>query len=57
VTGFSNFCANLGGVAFAYGLGAFKDATGSFDAGLWALAGMCAAGLAVTGLIARLPRR
>ncbi|MGI5282132.1 MFS transporter [Nonomuraea polychroma] len=57
VTGFSNFCANLGGVAFAYGLGAFKDATGSFDAGLWALAGMCAAGLAVTGLIARLPLR
>ncbi|MEU4223840.1 MFS transporter [Nonomuraea sp. NPDC026600] len=55
VTGFSNFCANLGGVAFAFGLGAFKDATGSFDAGLWALAGLCTAALAVTWLISRLP--
>ncbi|MGW0810934.1 MFS transporter [Nonomuraea sp. NPDC002799] len=55
VTGFGNFCANLGGVAFSFGLGAFKDATGSFDAGLWLLAGMCAAGLAVTWLISRLP--
>ncbi|WP_103961435.1 MFS transporter [Nonomuraea solani] len=55
VTGFSNFCANLGGVTFSFGLGAFKDATGSFDAGLWALSGMCAAALAVTWLISRLP--
>ncbi|SDL42006.1 Nitrate/nitrite transporter NarK [Nonomuraea maritima] len=57
VTGFSNFCANLGGVTFSYGLGVFKDATGSFDAGLWALAGLCAAGLAVTWLISRVPAR
>ncbi|MEV0381499.1 MFS transporter [Nonomuraea sp. NPDC050643] len=56
VTGFGNFCANLGGVAFSFGLGAFKDATGSFDAGLWALSGMCAAALAVTWLISRLPK-
>ncbi|MEV4581599.1 MFS transporter [Nonomuraea jabiensis] len=55
VAGFSNFCANLGGVTFSYGLGAFKDATGSFDAGLWALAALCVAGLAATWLISRLP--
>ncbi len=55
VTGFSNFCANLGGVVFSFGLGAFKDATGSFDGGLWALAGLCAAALSVTWLISRLP--
>ncbi|GAA4965885.1 nitrate/nitrite transporter NarK [Nonomuraea thailandensis] len=55
VSGFGNFCANLGGVAFSYGLGAFKDATGSFDAGLWTLAGLCVAGLVATWLISRLP--
>ncbi|SDI29393.1 MFS transporter [Nonomuraea jiangxiensis] len=57
VTGFSNFCANLGGVTFSFGLGAVKDASGSFDAGLWALSGMCAAALAVTWAISRLPVR
>ncbi|MBT2235454.1 nitrate/nitrite transporter [Nonomuraea sp. NEAU-A123] len=57
VTGFSNFCANLGGVALSFGLGAGKDATGSFDAGLWVLAGLCTAGLVVTWLISRLPAR
>ncbi|MEV0623422.1 MFS transporter [Nonomuraea sp. NPDC050404] len=57
VTGFGNFCANLGGMAFSYGLGAVKDATGSFDMGLWLLAGMCVAGLVATWLISRLPER
>lgn len=50
--GFSNFCANLGGLTFAYTLGAVKDATGSFDGGLYALAGLCLVGLAAAGLLA-----
>ena len=34
VSGFGNCCANLGGFASTLGLGAIKDATGSFDIGL-----------------------
>jgi nitrate/nitrite transporter NarK len=55
VAGFGNFCANLGGFAFTLGLGAIKDATGSFDIGLFTLAGLCVAGLVATLLIATLP--
>ncbi len=54
-SGFSNFCANLGGLTFAYTLGAVKDATGSFAAGFYSLAGMCVVGLVATFLISRLP--
>lgn len=54
--GFSNFCANLGGLTFAYTLGAVKDATGSFDGGLYALSGLCVIGLAATGLLAMAAR-
>jgi ACS family D-galactonate transporter-like MFS transporter len=45
LTGFSNFCANLGGLAATYTLGAVKDATGSFAVGLYGLAGLCVVGL------------
>lgn len=55
--GFSNFCANLGGLTFAYTLGAVKDATGSFDGGLYALAGLCLIGLVATGMLALSARR
>jgi nitrate/nitrite transporter NarK len=54
-SGFSNFCANVGGLTFAYTLGAVKDATGSFAVGLYALAGLCLVGLVATAIIARLP--
>jgi nitrate/nitrite transporter NarK len=39
-TGFGNFAANLGGFASALALGVLKDATGSFNAGFWCLAGV-----------------
>ena len=55
--GFSNFCANLGGLTFAYTLGAVKDATGSFDGGFYALAVLCLIGLAATGMVALHARR
>ena len=44
-TGFGNFCANIGGFASALALGVLKDATGSFDAGFWYLAGVSVVGL------------
>lgn len=55
-TGFSNLFANLGGFTFAFGLGAIKDATGSFDAGFYALAACALLGLALTVLVARIRR-
>lgn len=54
-SGFSNFCANVGGLTFAFTLGAVKDATGSFSAGLLSLAGACLVGLGATVVLARLP--
>ncbi|MGH3637724.1 MAG: MFS transporter [Mycobacterium sp.] len=53
VSGFGNLCANLGGFAFSFGLGAIKDATGSFDVGLYVLAGLCVAGMAATATLTR----
>lgn len=55
-SGFSNGCANLGGLTFAYTFGVVKDATGSFAAGLYALAGCCLVSLAATAVLARLTR-
>lgn len=55
VSGFGNFCANLGGFAFTYGLGAIKDTVGSFQAGLWTMSGMCVTALAAVYAISRLP--
>jgi len=57
VSGFSNMCANLGGLTFAYALGAVRDATGSFSAGIYALALLCVAGLLATGVLSRLVAR
>lgn len=54
-SGFSNMCANLGGLTFAYTLGAVKDATGSFNAGFFSMAGMCVLALAATFLLSRSP--
>lgn len=47
-SGFGNFCANLGGFASAYLLGALKDAVGSFQVGFLTLAGLCAVALVAT---------
>jgi nitrate/nitrite transporter NarK len=55
-TGFSNLFANLGGFTFAFGLGAIKDITGSFDAGFFALAACALAGVALTVLVGSIRR-
>jgi nitrate/nitrite transporter NarK len=47
-SGFSNLCANLGGLASTYTLGVIRDTTGSFAPGLYTLSGLCALALAVT---------
>jgi nitrate/nitrite transporter NarK len=52
-SGFGNLFANLGGVTFAYALGAFKDVTGSFSGGLYLLAALCLVGLACTWTLGR----
>jgi nitrate/nitrite transporter NarK len=59
-SGFGNFFANLGGFSMTYALGAVKDATGSFDVGLYSIAGLCLIALLCTVLLGRmkpLPRR
>jgi predicted MFS family arabinose efflux permease len=53
-SGFGNFFANLGGVTFAYLLGAIKDATGSFAVGLYTLSGLCLVGLLCTIALSRM---
>lgn len=57
-SGFGNLCANVGGFVLVYALGAVKDATGSFSAGLSILSALCLVGLGSSALLARLmPRR
>jgi nitrate/nitrite transporter NarK len=53
-SGFGNFFANLGGFSMVYALGAIKDATGSFDRGLYGIAGLCLLALICTLLLARM---
>lgn len=55
-SGFSNFFANLGGFASTWGIGAAKDATGSFYAGFFALAACCLLGIALTAYLAMIKR-
>lgn len=55
VSGFGNFCANLGAFAFTYGIGAVKDATGSFDLAIYTLALLCCVGLVAVWAISRIP--
>ncbi len=52
LSGFGNFCANLGSFAFVYALGAVKDATGSFRAGFLSLSVLCVIAL-VAAFLAR----
>jgi ACS family D-galactonate transporter-like MFS transporter len=51
LSGFGNFCANLGGFAFAYALGAVKDATGSFRIGFLSLSLLAGMSLVATLLV------
>jgi nitrate/nitrite transporter NarK len=53
-SGFGNFFANLGGVTFAYLLGAIRDTTGSFAIGLYSLSGLCLVGLLCTIALSRM---
>lgn len=57
VAGIGNFWANVGGLVFTYILGLAKDATGTFDLGLYALAGACLVALLATFGLARLGAR
>ena len=54
LNGFSNFLANLGGLTFAYVLGAVRDHTGSFAVGFYSLAAMCIVALGAVAMLARL---
>ena len=56
-TGVGNFFANLGAFTFALLLGALKDATGSFDAGFYAMAGACLVALVFTILLAKVNQK
>ncbi len=55
-SGFSNFFANLGGFASTWGIGVAKDATGTFDAGFYVIAGCCLVGIAFTMYLAVIKR-
>jgi MFS transporter, ACS family, D-galactonate transporter len=52
--GCGNFFANVGGVTGAYALGALRDLTGSFAAGLYGLSALCLAGLLCTSALSRM---
>jgi sugar phosphate permease len=56
-TGFGNFFANIGGLSFAYIIGAIKDSTGAFEYGFYAIGGACAIGLLFTIILARMRHR
>jgi MFS transporter, ACS family, D-galactonate transporter len=55
VSGFGNFCANLGGFTAVWALGGVKDATGSFTLGFLLLAGLCVVGIVAVLVVRRLP--
>jgi nitrate/nitrite transporter NarK len=55
ISGFGNFCANLGGFAAVWALGGVKDATGSFTVGFLLLAGVCVVGIGAVLVLRRIP--
>jgi predicted MFS family arabinose efflux permease len=55
ISGFGNFCANLGGFAAVWALGGVKDATGSFTLGFLLLAGLCVVGIGAVLVVRRMP--
>jgi nitrate/nitrite transporter NarK len=52
--GFSNMFANFGALAFAYALGVIKDAAGAFTWGFLATGAVCALGVALSAVLARM---
>ena len=56
-TGFSNMFANLGGLTFAYALGVVKDTAGAFKWGFVGTSVLCAVGVGLTALLARMRSR
>jgi nitrate/nitrite transporter NarK len=55
ISGFGNFCANLGGFAAVWALGGVKDATGSFTVGFLLLAAVCVVGIVAVLVLRRIP--
>jgi nitrate/nitrite transporter NarK len=55
ISGFGNFCANLGGFTSVWALGGLKDATGSFDLGFLLLAALVAVGIGALLVLRRIP--
>ncbi|MET0132214.1 MAG: MFS transporter [Kibdelosporangium sp.] len=55
ISGFGNFCANLGGFVAVWSMGVLKDATGSFTLGFLLLAGVCVVGIGAVLLLRRIP--
>jgi sugar phosphate permease len=53
-SGFGNFFANLDGFSMIYVLGAVKDTTGSFDSGIYGIAGLCLVALLCTIMLGRM---
>ena len=56
VSGFSNFCANVGGLVFSFLLGVLKDTWNSFSPGLYGLAALCLIGVSTSVLLGRVIR-
>jgi sugar phosphate permease len=54
--GFGNFFANIGGFTLVYLLGVLKDASGSFESGFYAIAGLGIVGLVFTFILAKIRR-
>ena len=52
-TGVGNLFANIGALVSAFALGLVKDATGSFNAGFYAMAALCAGGVLLSVALAR----
>jgi nitrate/nitrite transporter NarK len=57
VTGVGNLFANLGALTAAYVLGVVKDVTGSFAWGFFGISTLCATGVALSLVLARLRHR
>lgn len=56
-TGFTNLFANIGGLVSAYALGVVKDTHGSFNWGFIGIGILCAAGVVLSTLLARMRTR
>jgi len=55
--GFGNMFANLGSLTFAYALGVVKDTAGTFKWGFLATSAMCAIGVLLALLLARIRKK